>query len=374
MRICFVLPGSGENPVGGLKVAYEYANGLVRSGHEVTVVHAPHSLHREMEAIRTAKRYLVYGGRKLGAKGGYLPKRWFSIDPRVRMEWVPSLHPRWIPAADAVIATAWETAEWVAGYPPYTGRKFYLIQGQESTFAGVDPDRAMATWKLPLDKIVIARWLEAIARGLHEAAVYIPNGLDFSVFGLDLPAAERNPKQLVMLYHDSEGKGSADGLSAIDIVKAEIPDLAATLFGVPARPRGLPAWIRYQQKPSQPDLRRLYNAAAIFVGPSWAEGWPLPPAEAMQCGAAPCLTDIGGHQEYGIHGETALLSPPREPAALALNISMLVRDNIRRLQVSQNANRFIQQFTWDRAVTALEDCLRDEEVRPAVSAYSSPSR
>jgi glycosyltransferase involved in cell wall biosynthesis len=360
LRICIVLPGSGQNPVGGLKVAYEYANGLVRRGHDVTVIHAPLNLYGGMDSARTIKRYLVYGARMAGIKGGYRPKKWFVVDPRVRMKWLPSLNPCWIPNADAVIATAWETAEWVAGYPPDKGQKFYLIQHQESTFDGVEPERAMATWKLPLQKIVISRWLDDIARGLHETAVYIPNGLDFSAFSLDLPPAERNPAQLIMLYHHHDWKGSADGLAAIDRVKDQIPELEVTLFGVPARPADLPPWIRYQQKPPQPVLRRLYNEAAIFVGPSWAEGWPLPPAESMQCGAAPCLTDIGGHREYGIHGETALLSPPREPAALAQNIAALVRDSARRIEIARSAHNHIQQFTWDRAVSAMEQCLRNE--------------
>lgn len=360
MNICIVLPGSGQDPVGGLKVAYEYANGLVARGHGVTVIHAPRNLRRDMDAARIIKRYLVYGGRLAGIKGGFLPQKWFTPDPRVSMKWVPSLHSRWIPAGDAVIATGWETAEWVACYPPEKGRKYYLLQHQESTFAGVSPERAMATWKLPLKKIVISRWLGDIARGLQETGVYIPNGLDFSAFGLDLPPAERNSAQLIMLYHHFDWKGSADGLAAIDIVKGLIPELEVTLFGVPARPEGLPPWIRYCQKPPQPALRRLYNEAAIFVGPSWAEGWPLPPAEAMQCGAALCLTDIGGHREYGIHGETALLSPPKEPAAMAKNIEALVRDSAMRIELAQGAHSFIQQFTWDRAVSAMEQCLLAE--------------
>ena len=41
MKISFLLPFSGHKPVGGFKVAYEYANGLARRGHEVTVFHAP---------------------------------------------------------------------------------------------------------------------------------------------------------------------------------------------------------------------------------------------------------------------------------------------------------------------------------------------
>jgi hypothetical protein len=39
MNVHFVLPTDGTVPVGGYKVVYEYANGLVRRGHDVTVTH-----------------------------------------------------------------------------------------------------------------------------------------------------------------------------------------------------------------------------------------------------------------------------------------------------------------------------------------------
>src|SRR5712672_2573131 len=37
--VTFLLPGGGSEPVGGFKVAYEYANGLAERGWKVRVVH-----------------------------------------------------------------------------------------------------------------------------------------------------------------------------------------------------------------------------------------------------------------------------------------------------------------------------------------------
>lgn len=357
MKISFLLPFSGHQPVGGFKVAYEYANGLARRGHEVCVYHAPMLRLGEGSPRRLARQSLVFAAKALGLTGGYRPDRWFRVDPRVRLLWRPSLDQRWIAPADALVATSWETAEWAARYPGDRGRKFYLIQHQESTFPGADPVRATATWKLPFQKIVIARWLAQIAEELGESAIYLPNGLDFASFDLDLPVEERDPLRLVMLYHHLEWKGSRDGLEAILRVKGRVPGLKLTLFGLPERPADLPQWIDYRQNPPQGELRRIYNEAAIFVGPSWAEGWPLPPAEAAQCGAALCLTDIGGHREYGRHGETALLCPPRDPAALAHNIETLALDSAGRSALALAGHRFIRQFTWERAVTVMEQSL-----------------
>lgn len=364
MRITFVLPQSGAKPGGGLKVVYEYANGLARKGHEVTVLHAPMKRVGERSLSRALRRAVVYTGRALGLKGGHRPDAWFELDPQVETLWAPTLAPRHVPRADAVVATAWESAEWVARYPVDRGARFYLIQHQEAMFDGADPERAMATWKLPLHKIVIARWLREIAEGLGEATSYVPNGLDFERFGLDVPIAERSPHRVLMLYQDLTWKGSQDGLAALRKVKERVPELKATLFGLPQPPEDLPDWITYERNPAQNRLRRLYNEAAVFLGPSWAEGWPLPPAEAMQCGAALCVTDIGGHREYALHEQNALLSPAKDPAALAANLETLLTDPARRIALATSGHAYIQRFTWERAVTTFEQVLRPGAASP----------
>lgn len=359
MRITFLLPAHGANPIGGFKVVYQYANGLVARGHEVHIVHASSADMKSPGGIRlrNAAKFTAFG---VGYKGGHRPKRWFSLDPRVETSWRPSLAERWIPDGDAVVATAWQTAEWAASYPPSKDRKFYLIQHKESLFPGADPVRAMATWKLPLHKIVIADWLREIADEMGENWTYIPNGLDFETFGLDAPIAGRDPTRIVMLSHFLSWKGTPEGIEAMRLARDEVSEIRADLFGVATPPRGLPEWISYHRQPSQKELRALYNRAAILVSPSWSEGWAAPPAEAMQCGAAACLTDIGGHRDYGIHGETALLSPARDPKALAENIVELIRDRDLRVRLATRAHEFIQQFTWEKAVDAFERCLSEK--------------
>ncbi len=357
MKITFILPHAGHNPIGGFKVVYEYANAIVNKGHAVSVVHAPNTRYGTPLGKSSLRNLFVYAGRLAGVRGGFRPSKWFTVDPRVKMLWVPSLCEKWVPAADVIIATAWDTSEWVARFQASRGRKYYLIQHQESIFPGVDPVRAMATWKLPLKKIVIARWLEVIARSLGEDSMYIPNGLDMMAFGVDIAPESRASHKLLMLYHDHPWKGSNDGIAALCRAKERVPELEATLFGVPARAPEIPTWINYMQKPTHDVLRKSYNEAAIFVSPSWAEGWPLPPAEAAQCGAALCLTDIGGHREYAVHDMTALLSEPKNHQALAGNIVTLIRDSRKRITLAMQANRNIQQFTWDRSADLFEKCI-----------------
>jgi len=353
MKITFVLPFDGRYPVGGFKVVYEYANRLVEMGHHVTVMH-PAGLYLGLGKydwwLRNIVKYLLF----LPTRHD-LPKRWFDLDSRVVVRWVPSLRQCFIPCADVIIATAWETAEWVASYRADRGRKFYLIQHLED-WSG-DRARVINTWKLPLQKIAISRWLGDLARSLGESSEYIPNGLDFRQFGVDIDPAQRDPNNILMLHHSLEWKGTKEGLAAVEQVRAMGLDVKLTMFGVEMpKPDELPDWVRFEQLPTKARLRQLYNEAAIFVSPSWAEGWALPPAEAMQCGCATVLTDIGGH-EYAIQGKTSLLSEPKDSASMAHNMLALLKDNDLRIRLARSGVEEIAQYTWTRASSALEAIL-----------------
>ncbi len=352
MAITFVLPAAGAVPSGGPKVVYEYANALAQRGHRVKVVH-PAFLNPENTVPQFAKSVIRYVQR--ARDKSYRPDAWFRVDPRVQLLWKPTLHPRHIPDSDVIVATWWHTAEQIDKYPPSKGRKLYLIQHLE-TWDGHE-DRVMATWRMPLHKIVIARWLREIAERMGEESTYIPNGLDFNAFGMDVDPIMRDPNHVMMLYNGLEWKGSADGLAALRIVHEKIPALKADFFGIPPAPPDLPSWVRYHRNPSQHVLRKLYNQAAVFLAPSWAEGWPLPPAEAMMSGSALVATDIGGHREYAIREKTALLSPPREPRLIAENLFNLLTNQERRIRLARSGNAYIQQFTWSRAADAFEATL-----------------
>ena len=352
LRVTFVLPRTGEWPSGGLRVVYEYANRLADRNHVVTVAHPARLVidPNKFDHLKNAARYIL---RKLD--GRYTPNEWLSIDPRVRLLCLPSLSDRFLPDGDIVIATAWQTAEWVSRYPRSKGRGVYFIQHFE-TWNG-PKYRVVNTWKTPLQKIVPSRWLAEMARDLGETAIYIPNGLDIESFSTVIPSEKRRSNQLMMLYHEAEWKGSADGLDAIFRVREKNPDLRLTLFGVPERPPLLPEWVEYYRSPSPKLLRDLYNQTAIFVAPSRTEGWGLPGCEALLCGAALVATDIDGHREFAVHERTALTSPARSPEALADNILRLIQSPELRIELAKSGSQYVRQFTWERALNSFEAAL-----------------
>lgn len=73
--------------------------------------------------------------------------------------------------------------------------------------------------------------------------------------------------------------------------------------------------VRLAGKLPQPELARLYNAADIFVLPSFFEGLPLVVVEALACGCAVVVTDLPGIRpwlaEHVPDAPVLYVAPPR---------------------------------------------------------------
>jgi glycosyltransferase involved in cell wall biosynthesis len=353
LKITFVLPGYLDSPSGGYKVVYEYANRLQARGHQVTVVHPRNMNGKKGVVERLKSRLWKY---KLRLKQRPLVS-WFELHPDVDLLLTRDLHERFIPEADAIIATAFGTAFHVNDYPSSKGRKLYLVQSYE-IWQGSEMS-VKASWKLPLHKIVVSRWLLSIAQEIGEAdhATYIPLGLDFSHFKITAPISERRAARVGMLVHPNEIKGTKDGLIALEMAKKRLPALQAVLFGTDRRGSHIPDWIDYVQLPSPDRLVEIYNSCQVFLHPSWLEGWGLPAAEAMACGCALVAAANEGVYEFAVHGENALLAPVKKPHELSQKLIEALIDDELRIRLAETGHRQIQRFSWDRAVDSLEELL-----------------
>src|SRR5262249_25564180 len=81
------------------------------------------------------------------------------------------------------------------------------------------------------------------------------------------------------------------------------------------------------------DVAALLAQARLFVQSSVSEGISLTLLEAMARGLPVAATRVGGNPEVVLDGETGLLVPPRDPAALAAAMLHLLRhpDQSRRM-------------------------------------------
>lgn len=104
--------------------------------------------------------------------------------------------------------------------------------------------------------------------------------------------------------------------------------------------------IRFLTYVPHEDLPALYCAAALFVLPSWYEGFGLPPLEAMQCGVPVIVSDRGSLPE--IVGPGGCMVSPDDPLAITEAMIVYLTDNEKRKeQIQYNLDR-AKLFSWDR--------------------------
>lgn len=350
------MPYAGKRPVGGFKVVYEYANRLVEDNYDVSVIYPASLLFKERSLgikIRSLLRYVYYILTR-----NYKCEKWFTLNENVKEKVVWSLSEKFVPKSEIFICTAVETSEYLARYKNVPiQNKFYLIQHFEAWF--FSETRVKHSYHLPLRKIVIAEWLEYLVKSENEQCTLIHNGFDFNFFTQTIPPAQKDRYRITMLYHILEWKGCEDAFKALNIVKEKYPELHVNIFGFPRRPKTLPDWYDYYQTPSKTTLVRIYNEAAIFISASHGEGFSLTPPEAMMCGLALAVTDIGGFTVVCKQNKTALLSPVHRPDLLAMNICKLIEDDALRIRLAETAHNFIQSFTWDNAYKKFLTLIKD---------------
>lgn len=93
---------------------------------------------------------------------------------------------------------------------------------------------------------------------------------------------------------------------------------------------------------------QLMSGALLVCMPSRYEGWGIVAIEAGAAGKPVIGTDIPGLRDAIRAGETGLLVPSEQPAALAEAIERLLDQPLERQRMGSNGRQWARQFTWDR--------------------------
>jgi glycosyltransferase involved in cell wall biosynthesis len=298
-------------------------------------------------AVRHALRH-VAGTRKHGTS---------CLDPHTAVRFVRDFDPDRMPDGDALIVYDWTTALRAAALPERCGRKFYLIQADESLL-GVPERRARAAYQLPYELIVVSSWLKARMRDRYaqDAAGPVLNGIDFRQFH-DTGGDSSRSRRVGMIYWSAPYKASRDGLQALAGAREHFRDLEVILFGRDVPDRRLPDYARFHYDPPQDTLRDLYSSCGVWLSPSLIEGGGMPVQEAMACGCAVVATDVGAVRDFGRPGDNLLVVPPGDVPAMSRPIISLLEDKRLREQLAAAAKADIRRYTWERATDQFEDIL-----------------
>ncbi len=353
MRITFVLPYAGL--AGGVRVVAEYAQRLSARGHVVNLISTRYRWpSRRMRFAKAVERTLR------NALGHREPSHLNGIGvPHTTIGHAPPVTDADVPDADVIVATWWETAEWVSAMSASKGAKVYFVQHYE-VHDGQPIDRVEATWTLPMHKIAVAQWLADIAAKKYDDrdVSVVPNAVDGELFCSPTRGPQKAPT-VGMMYSTRHYKGGDICILAYEEARKTIPELKLKAFGaVPiSADLPLPPGAEYFRSPAQNELRTIYGGCDAWLFASRSEGYGLPLLEAMACrtpviatpaGAAPELMNAGG----------GLLVSHEEPAAMAeaiRAIAALPEDEWKTM--SGRAREAATRYSWDDATGMFEKAL-----------------
>lgn len=351
MKIVFLNPYVGMN--GGVKVVAIYALALQRRGHEVLVVSLP------PPALGWKTRL------RLWLQGKPAPQRLKShLDhPQLNHKVLDANRPirdSDLPDGDAVVATWWETAEWLAAMSPAKGRKYYLVQGHE-VFPGLPLERVRATYRSPMKKIVVSRWLQSILAqeyGQHDVAL-VNNSVDHAQFFAPPRGKQAVPTVGFLFSHPGPSlKGCDVVLQAVRQLRQRHPDLRVVSFGMNAMPAELAQEIGFLHLPAQDRIRDIYASCDVWLTASRSEGFNLPAMEAMACRTPVVSTRTGWPPEVIVDGVNGYCVEIDDVQSLTDAADRVLRlDDAQWRAMSDRAYAVVANESWERAADQLEKVL-----------------
>ncbi len=353
MKITFLCPPL--NLSGGIRVVAIYARYLQEFGHDVLVVSQPEPARGRLPRLLKRLRLPIYPAD---------PQQPSHLDGQgIAQKILPlfrKIRDRDVPDADVVIATWWETAEFVEALAAKKGRKVYFVQHHE-VFDWMPLERVSATYRSRMQKIAVAQWLvKAIeGDGNREGCTVVPNAVDRAQF--HAPARGRNARPRVgTLFSDTAFKGFDIALAVLAKVREAFPDLEVVAFGShkPVKYRDRMAGIALTVDPAQDRLREIYASCDVWLSCSKSEGFNLVAMEAMACRTPVVSTRTGWPEEAVVRGVNGALAEADDVQGLADAVIEILRasaDDWARL--SEGAAATVRDSSWERSARMFEAAL-----------------
>jgi glycosyltransferase involved in cell wall biosynthesis len=264
-----------------------------------------------------------------------------------------------IPDADVVIATWWETAEWINSLSPEKGVKVYFCQGFETHIIR-HRKRVEATYSLAIKKICVSNWVGHKIYSLtgvddHEV---VKNGVDLKQF---YPAKyiSRDSLCFGFVFSEERIKGIDIIVRALILAKIKNPNIKAVAFGssLPSVSKSLPPWVKFYEAPSQDSIHEIYSKCAAWLFASRAEGFGLPVLEAMACKTPVIATPAGAAPEL-VSDTCGFLIPHENPTIMSEKILAISRMEKSTWQLmSESSYQVALKNDWNKAAMRFENII-----------------
>jgi glycosyltransferase involved in cell wall biosynthesis len=363
-RIHFVAWRDLDDPEAGGSELHAHMVASLWAAAGLDVTFRTSAVHGESEALtrdgyrvlRRAGRYGVFPGAAWeGVRMGYRPG-----DALVEI-WngMPFLSPLWYRGPRIVILHHVHAEMWGMVLPPTLAR---LGDTMERRIAPRFYRRSQIVTLCESSRGEIVEML----RLRPERVTIAPPGVD-ERFG---PGGHRSQTPLVVAVGRLVPVKRFDALlRALVQLKADQPDLEAVIIGEGyerSALEGLRAelgaadWIHLPGHVSDDELVDWYRRAWVVASSSQREGWGMTLTEAAACGTPAVATNIAGHADAVVDGESGLLVDDVEQLTDALR--RVLGDEVLRTRLSKGALERARWFTWDATARRALEALADEAV------------
>jgi glycosyltransferase involved in cell wall biosynthesis len=350
MKITFLSPYL--NMGGGTKVVSIYADFLKKAGHEVLIVTMPAPMPTIKQRIKglTALEF-----RNKTHTCSYFDDLDLNIHMLNKNRPITTSD---LPDADIIIATWWETAEWLEKIDVKKGKKVYLIQGYE-VFDYVPVSRAEATYKTNSHKVVVSKWLKNIIEtkygNNHVDLVY--NAIEKQYFSYLERDKNINPT-IGFLMNESSVKGLDVAFKVIEKLKAIYPKLRVLSFGSSKVAESNIKNIEFTQLPTAQKIADIYHHCDVWLSASRSEGFNLTVMEAMACGTPVVCTKAGWPIEAIKQYENGFITEVDNVDGLVDGIKWVLNlSNDNWKSVAEKAASTTNDYSWEKSANQFEQIL-----------------
>ena len=359
---------------GGVKMPVRLASSLAER-HEVTIMYptvksyvAYHLLRRTSPAARATHilRELIRRPRRFAFEA--------DLDPRVTLrEYVLLPDRAALERFDAIIyVSVWQYFELqrvrVAGplLVHWTLADYVFCSGNDMPI-----DRIVEAYRAE-DHVLVApskRTAADLQRYGFDVAASIPGGIDplFNPGARSRPGDPGSPMTVLGYFQPRWWvKGSATLIQCLCDLRHRHPGLRVELFGHQSSDVALSGSAlcdRFHTNLPSAQVAALFRQHAIFVYPSFSDGFPSPPLEAMACGCAVVSTTVGAVPEYATHEENALLCDPLDPSGLVHAVERLLSDPALAGRLGEAAAASAPSWTWQRCAESFSALLTSRTER-----------
>jgi len=118
------------------------------------------------------------------------------------------------------------------------------------------------------------------------------------------------------------------------------------MLGDLARALGVAPDVRFPGRLDNSLIAKLLLEADVFVNSSLYDNMPISILEALASGVPIASTNVGGIPFLVEHGKTALLVPPRDPAALAQAVLDVLDNPALAQAMARTGLDAVQQYSW----------------------------